>query len=34
MCGAKLTAPVAQELRMVARGKVLFEQMDDELYSL
>ena len=34
MCGAKLTAPVAQELRVVARGKVLFEQMDDELHGL
>ena len=34
MCGAKLTAPVAQELRVVARGKVLFEQMDDELHRL
>ena len=34
MCGAKLAAPVAQELRVVARGKVLFEQMDDELHGL
>ena len=34
MCGAKLTAPVAQELRVVARGKVLFEQMDDEFHRL
>ena len=34
MCGAKLTAPVAQELRVVARGKVLFEQVDDEFHRL
>ena len=34
MCGAKLTAPVAQELRVVTGGKVLFEQMDDEFHRL
>ncbi len=34
MRGTKLTAPVAQELRVVARGKVLFEQMDDEFHRL